>query len=130
MRDLKPNILIFSVFQSKLSQALNHDTHREVLTALKGAGLPVIELQGQYNGSPEMSILIQGFEHRATVERLCQKFNQECYLESHNDRATFLVFPNGDRQSIGTLVAVSKAEAEAHGSFSYNPIADQHFVTR
>ncbi|NJO48173.1 MAG: hypothetical protein HC840_00495 [Leptolyngbyaceae cyanobacterium RM2_2_4] len=130
MRALNSNILIVSVFQLKLSQALSHDTHREVLTALQDSGVPVLELQGRYNGVNELSILVDGFEHRATVERIAKTFNQECYLESHNDRATFLVYPDGRRESIGTLVGVSKHEAETVGSYSYNPLVDQYFVTR
>lgn len=128
--NIKSNILIFSVFQAKHSKALNVDTHAQVLATLKQAGLPVLELQGKYKGNEELSILVDGFEHRATVERLCKTFNQECYLESHNDRATSLVYPDGTRQDVGTLVPVSKQEAEAVGSYSYNPLVDQHFITR
>lgn len=128
--NIKPNILIFSVFRSEVSSNVNKSVHDKVLSLLKGEGLPVIELQGRYNGVNEMSILIDGFQHRATVERLCKEFNQECYLESHNDRATFLVFPNGDRQAIGTLKPVTKQEAESVGNFSYNPLVDQYFVTQ
>lgn len=130
MRAILPNILIFSVYQSKLSQALNFDTHNEVMQALKGAGVPVLELDGVYNGSSEKSILVDGFEHRATVERLCKTFNQECYLESHNDRATSLVYPDGSRVAIGTLQNVSEVEAKQNGSYSYNPKADAYFVTK
>lgn len=126
----KPNILIFSVFQKTVPAPLNEMAHQKVLSLLKTEGIPSMELQGQYEGSDETSILVEGFEHRATVERICQDFAQECYLESHNDRATFLVFPNGDKQAIGTLVPVSKQEAEQLGNFSYNPVVDQYFVTR
>ena len=126
----KPNILIFSVFQKTVPAPLNEMAHRKVLSLLKAEGIPAMELQGRYNGSDETSILVDGFQHRATVERICQDFAQECYLESHNDRASFLVFPNGDKQAIGTLTPVSKEEAEAVGNFSYSPLAGQYFVTR
>lgn len=128
--NLKPNVLIFSVFQTKNSQALNFDTHKETLKSLKAQGLPVLELQGRYNGVDEMSILVEGFQNRSLVEGLCKKHSQECYLESHNDRATNLVFPDGSTQSIGTLVPVSKEEAMAVGNFSYNEAVGQYFVTR
>lgn len=130
MRALNPNVLIFSVFQKSVSAAKNEHAHAEMLSILQGAKLPVIELQGRYAGQDEKSILIQGFEHRATVERICQSFNQECYLESHNDRATFLVYPNGESTHIGTMKAVSQDEAEQYGAFSYNPIARQHFICK
>lgn len=128
--NIKPNVLIFSVFQAGLPELVNRMAHTQILSLLKRQGYPVLELQGRYNGADELSILVDGFQHRDLVERMCLEFKQECYLESHNDRATFLVFPNGDKQAIGTLTPVSKQEAEAVGSFSYNPIADQHFVTR
>jgi hypothetical protein len=128
--NIKSNVLIFSVFQKGLPELVNKMAHTQILSILKRQGFPVLELQGRYNGAEELSILVDGFEHRDTVARLCSEFNQECYLESHNDRATFLVFPNGDTQSIGTLTGVSKQEAEAVGSYSYNPIIDQYFVTK
>lgn len=128
--NLKSNILIFSVFQKGNSLTANEYTHKAVLAALKSEGLPVLELRGKYEGAEELSILIEGFQHRDTVERIAKTFNQECYLESHNDRATFLVYPDGTTKNIGTLTPVSKQEAEESGSYSYNPVVDQHFITR
>jgi hypothetical protein len=128
--NLKSNVLIFSVFQAGLPELVNQMAHNQLFGILERQGLPVLALSGRYNGVNELSILVEGFEHRETVERLCKEFNQECYLESHNDRATFLVFPNGDKQDIGILVPVSKSEAESVGNFSYNPIVGQYFVTR
>lgn len=128
--NIKPNVLIFSVCQAALPELVNKMAHTQMLSILQNQGMPIMELQGRYNGSNEMSILIQGFEHRETVERICKDFNQECYLESHSDRATFLVYPDGRKESIGTLTPVSKQEAEQVGSFSYSPLMDQYFVTQ
>lgn len=130
MRTLSPDIMIFSVFQKHLHVNVNTHVHNEVLTAMRDAGLPVIELQGRYNGVNELSILVQGFEHRAAVEHACKSFNQECYLESYNDRATSLVYPDGRRESIGTLTNVSESEAKAAIGYSFNPISGQYFVTK
>ena len=128
--NLKSNVLIFSVFRKDRSNAMNEAFHANTLKELKALGLPVVELEGKYNGSEETSILVQGFENRVIVERLCTEFSQECYLESHNDRASFLVYPNGSKVGIGTLTPVSKEVAEASGSYSYNRVAQQHFITR
>lgn len=128
--NIRPNILIVSVFQKAVSAAKNIANHKEVLQALKDSGLSVLELQGKYDDTYELSILIEGFQYRQVVEKIAKSFNQECYLESHNDRATFLVFPDGSTKSIGTLTPVSKQEAEAVGSYSYSPVVDQYFVTR
>jgi hypothetical protein len=127
--NIKTNILIFSVFQTNTSRELNESRHRDVLARLQRSGVPAIELQGKYNGNEELSILVDGFNHRADVEYFCREFNQECYLESHNDRATSLVFPDGTRQKLGTLVAASKDEAEASGSYPYNPNSG-YFIVR
>lgn len=128
--NLKPNVLIFSVFQKGLPELVNQMAHKQLFAILERQGFPVLALSGRYNGVNELSILIEGFQHRETVERLCKEFNQESYLESHNDRATFLVYPDGRRESIGTLTPVSKTEAKASSGYSYNPVVDQYFVTR
>lgn len=129
MRTL-PNVLIFSVFQKGVSVTQNDATHKQVLQALNDSGVPCIELTGRYNGVNEKSILVQGFEYRATVEKACKTFSQECYLESHNDRATSLVYPDGRRESIGILTAVSHDEAMNAIGFSYNPIAKQYYICK
>lgn len=128
--NLKPNILIFSVFQNSVSKKQNEINHNEVLKAIQDKGISAMELQGRYNGSNELSILVSGFEHRALVEHTCKAFNQESYLESHNDRATFLIYKDGRRESIGTLTPVSKEEAESSIGYSYNPLVDQYFIAK
>lgn len=126
--NILPNILIFSVFQKSRDMQLNAATHSRVLMELHRRNLPVMELYGKYDGKEELSILVQGFEHREVVETLCAQFNQECYLESHNDRFTSLVYPDGRRQHIGKLQGVSKEEAERNGSYSYNPRVDAYYI--
>lgn len=126
--NIKNNILIFSVFQKGVSKELNTSRHNDVMARLKRSGVPCIELQGKYNGSEELSILVDGFNHRADVEYFCNEYNQECYLESHSDRFTSLVFPNGTRQDLGYMVPVTKDEAEAAGSYSYNPLSGYFMV--
>lgn len=128
--NLKPNILIVSVFQKSQTLEENTNSHKYVMQVLKANGIPCLTLHGKYDGSEELSILFDGFEYRDIVEKIAKTHKQECYLESHNDRATFLVYPDGTTKSIGTLVPVSKEEAEVAGSYSYNPRVDQHFITR
>lgn len=126
--NILPNILIVSVFQRGVNRNQNVDTHIAVMQTLKDTGIPHVELQGKYNGIEELSILIPGFEHRPVVEKLVKTFNQDSYLESHNDRETFLIFANGDTEYIGKLVSVSKEEAERAGAYSYNPLVDAYYI--
>lgn len=128
--NIKSNVLIVSVFQKGVNQNTNVDNHIHTMEWLRMAKVPHLELQGRYEGVDELSILIEGFDNRSLVETLAKKFNQECYLESHNDRATFLVFPDGSRTSIGTLTPVSETEAKAVGNYSYNPVVGQYFITK
>lgn len=126
--NLKPNVLIFSVFQKTVAKHVNEMAHLQLFSALKSEGLPVLELKGKYEGSDELSILIEGFQYRDYVERICKIFNQECYLESHNDRTTFLVYPDGRSVNIGTLTPVSKSEAMEKGSYSFSEAVGQYYV--
>lgn len=128
--NLKSNILVFSVFQLGLTHEQNFRTHVRVLSELKSNLIPCGELKGRYNGTDEMSIMIVGFQHRELVESLVKTFNQESYMESHNDRKSFLVYSTGLKEYIGTLTPVSRAEAEASGAYSYSPPLDQFFVTK
>lgn len=128
--NLKPNVLIFSVFQKGTVWSVNRDRHAKVMQDLETQGVPCIELTGKYNNELELSILVQGFEFRPLVEALAKKYSQECYLESYSDRSSALVYPDGRREMIGTLTPVSKLEADAVGSWSYNKIADQYFITK
>lgn len=128
--NIRPEIMIVSVFQKNSTYRLNLDRHNETIDFLKLKNIPHLELHGRYEGIEERSILIEGFKHRSLVEDLAKTFKQECYLESHNDRATFLVFPYGKTKFIGTLVPVSEVEAKALGNYSWNPVSDQYFVTK
>lgn len=128
--NIKSNILIVSVFQKSKTTEQNLKAHDNLMSSLKADNIPHLSLLGQYEGIKELSVLIKGFEYRGLVETIAKNHNQECYLESHNDRATFLVYADGRRDSIGTLTPVSKAEAESMGNFSYDRVAGQYFVTR
>jgi hypothetical protein len=128
--NLKSNIMIFSVFQLGQSDAVNLSNHTQVVGTLKAKGIPLSQLNGKYNGQKEHSILVEGFEHRDTVERVCGIFNQECYLESHCDRESFLVYPTGAKVAVGKLQGVPKAIATAMNSYTYEPTLDQYYVTK
>ncbi len=125
----KPNILIFSVFQSKLSYDQNMMNHNGVTDYLTKKEIYFKILTGVYENNSEMSILVD-FNQRSLVEELVKTFNQECYLESHNDRASFLIFNDKDKRFIGTLTNVSQSEAIASNNYSYDFENNQYFITK
>jgi hypothetical protein len=123
----RPNIMIFSVFKGIKSDELNHHS---VCLVLDEMNVPYSLLAGFYEDKQETSILVEGFEHRETVETFCKLYNQDCYLESHgNDRSTNLVFPDGSRTSIGVLTSVPKTVVTSSMNYSYSSDLDQYFVT-
>lgn len=124
--NLKSNIFIFSVFQK--DEAQNQRDHLDLIKHLNRFNIPHKELLGYYKGDKESSILIEGFNHRDTVEYFCKKYGQECYLESHSDRSTYLVYPQ-KKEYIGKLVPVSREKASLLDSYSFDPILGQYYIT-
>jgi len=130
MRTIQPEIMIFSVFQSSRPITSNIVEHNATIMQLKGLKIPYLELEGYYKGIGKKSILVQGFEHRQIVEDFVKVHNQEYYLESHNDRISYLVCPDGTKTLMGKLVNVSKIEALKEDNYSYNPVTNEYFITR
>lgn len=128
--NILPNIMIFSVYRKHINNESNERAHRGILNTFQSMGIPCMELDGKFKNVHEKSILVTGFEHRQAVERACAFFDQECYLESHSDRSSFLVYPDNSRVSVGKLISVPKAEALLLDNYSYNPVVDQYFVTK
>lgn len=119
MQYLKPEILIFSVFQKDRSNESNLDNHQCIIQRLSQQGIGYKVLDGVYQGETEKSILVVNSpEMRQTVESVCKQFNQECYLKSDSQRNTSLVYPNGTEAHIGTLKRVSQAEAQKLNGYS------------
>lgn len=129
MRHIPEPILIFSVYQEFETKEGNELAHYAAMSVLQGARHDHIELDGCYNGTTEKSILVEGWKARGLVETLCHRYKQQCYLESHGDRFTTLVYLDGRRENIGYLVYVSEIEAKQNKSWSYNPISG-YFITK
>lgn len=121
--------LIVSIYLSSENDETSAHNHEVVMQRVKQMQIPHIELYGRYQGAPEASILVDGFEQRRLVEALALEFSQESYIESHSDGSSFLIFADGGRQYIGQFTAVSKEEAKASGSYYYNPDIGQYFIT-
>ena len=128
MKEVNSEIMIFSVFQKDLSLESNMANHKLALEFLNKYSVPYLELQGKYNGSEELSILLNDLGYRSTVEKLCAAYRQECYLEADDERNAKLVFADYTTASIGKLMCVSKDKAESKGSYSYNPVNNCYYI--
>jgi hypothetical protein len=123
----KPNILIFSMYKTNESVDTNINRHKYAIKVLLRYKVSFSEVIGYYNNKSEQSIIVHGFEHRELIEMLCDYSNQDCYLESHNDRSTFLVYPDERREYIGVLKPVSQRDAEKSGNYTYHPYLNQYY---
>ena len=87
--------VIFSVFQSRLSQDENLENHKKVLKHLKTFGLRFKVVEGVYRGESELSILVpvinQVFDY-STVEQLAHIYDQQCILFVDSERNAELRF--------------------------------------
>ena len=122
MQAIKPEILIFSVFQKDRSNESNLDNHQCIIQRLSQLGIGYKVLDGVYQGETEKSILVvDSPEMRQTVESVCKQFNQDCYLKSDSQRNTSLVYQDGTETQIGTLKRVSQDEAQKLDGYSVDP---------
>ncbi len=128
MRTLNKQILIFSTYQSTHPEVLNSMNHSNTMKLLKSRGVPFKELVGVYDGTQEKSILVP-VKYRGTVESLCDKYSQECYLESHSDRFCELIYPDGSKVGIGTLREMSTEEVLEIDNYTYDPSTDKYWGT-
>jgi hypothetical protein len=133
--NLKPNILIFSVYQTQLTGATNEANHNRVVERLTNMSVPFTELLGKYNGIAEKQILVADLKNEVLVHEFANQYNQESYLRSHNDRFSELIHLKADNgndfiQAVGYLMEVSETEAEASKYYSYSPKTNQYFITK
>ena len=91
----KDAFVIFSVFQSRLSQDENLENHKKVLKHLKTFGLKFKVVEGVYRGESELSILVpvinQVFDY-STIEQLAHIYDQQCILFVDSERNAELRF--------------------------------------
>lgn len=120
------HIVIVSVYQQTKDDL---DNHKNTIAQLELMQVPHLELEGSYKGVKEKSILLP-VKFKRIAEMLARDYNQETYLESHNDRMTELVYSGGHSIRIGTLAEVTESEALESGNYSYNPITKVYYGVR
>ena len=122
--------VIFSVFQSRLSQDENLENHKKVLKHLKTFGLRFKVVEGVYRGESELSILVpvinQVFDY-STVEQLAHIYDQQCILFVDSERNAELRFMvksfdaslnQVKSEKLGKFVATTKGIATQCNSYT------------
>lgn len=127
MKTQSPHLLIFSVFQSRLSVYENLQEHHAVKNNLTENKIPHIEVKGKYKGGTELGLIVPA-SYKKIVNEFCSQYKQECFLEHHPDRHCDLVYLDGKRESLGTLIEVSKDRAEKMDAYTQTPDG-RYFIT-
>lgn len=128
MRHLVSNILIVSSSLIGLSDTENKKRHSELTKQLISLSIPHEEVISRYkNSTIEYSILIDA-KYRRVADMIVREYDQECYLEQHNDRSCELIFRNGVKEKIGQLKEVTKEKALNEASWTKTS-NDKYFIT-
>lgn len=134
MRSLNetPKVIIFSVYQSGLSETDNLSNHFNTLMMLESEGIEYKTMQGVYKGVSERSILVLNTQDNFDVVlKLTSFHNQESILISDENRDTQLLFlKTGQVESIGKLTEVSESEAKRHDAYTYDPIMEMYWIAK
>lgn len=127
MKHLNKHIFIVSAFQASQDDYTNSYNHDMLTAMLDRLAIPFKVLVGHYKSRMELSVLIVGQDKERLVQAVARNYNQECYLESHGDRFTELVYTSdGRREAIGYLKNVENVEGLE--AYSYCPETKQFFA--
>lgn len=110
MKHLSQHLIIVSSSLSSLSDDQNKDRHEELKKYLNLLGVSHDELTGRFGGTNEWCVVINGSQPQV-ASMILREYDQESYLEHHNDRTCELVFSNGLRKKIGVMREVTEIEA-------------------
>lgn len=110
MKSQSPHLIFVSCYQSDLPEVGNACNHYELLNKLRLLSVPYIEAFGCYKGKQERTVILEG-QYARVADMIVREYNQESYLEHHNDRQCDIVYANGAREKLGTLEEVSETEA-------------------
>ena len=110
MKHISKHLLIVSTSLSNLPESENKARHEELTRYLNLMSIDYDELTGRFGGTDEWCVVLDGEQVRV-AEMILREYEQESYLEHHNDRTCELVFSNGIKTKIGVMREVTEAEA-------------------
>jgi hypothetical protein len=119
MKSLSQNLIIVSTSLNTLTDNENTERHRELTLYLNLMNIPHEELTGQFGGINEYCVMFDA-QYSRVAEIVLKDYDQESYLEHHNDQTCELVFSNGHRKKIGVMREVSEEEALKRNAWTKN----------
>lgn len=109
MRDFtNPGFYILSAYLATADD--NEARHADLIQELTSRGVSFREVEGVFNGEVEKSVLLSG-SYSEVVHQLCDKFEQECYLQVDCWEAAHLRDKKGDILAAGEWRKAKREEA-------------------
>lgn len=117
--NIKPEICIFSVYQSNENEEVNFFNHTTVITCLDSKLIPNKVVRGNYKGISELSILVNSKDIEV-IKRICLTYNQESYLTRHADNTASLTHcQTGKIEPLG--VFKTTRFPEKYNAYTFDP---------
>jgi hypothetical protein len=121
------HVLIFSAERSTIPSEVNDLASAAVKLALENNNIPHIETLGVYQGVSERSFIVPA-TYRSIVEKLCDRYKQDCYLERDVHNVCSLNFPD-KVEFIGKMELISETEAQSV-DHTYRPDTGEYYTIR
>jgi hypothetical protein len=114
--------IVFSVQKSEFTVEHNSFNHATVKDFLQEHDVKFIEVNGCYEGKPELSLLVSDTQE-SLVKTLCFAYRQDCYLHVDQNGNATLKFTTGvahsaNEASIGVWQQVCRSVAESQIAYT------------
>lgn len=111
---------VFSTDQTSLNQHDNDQNAWNTLLELEKREMIFTRGQGSYKGVKENSFLVKGeFLDKVYVERVCKKYNQECFLMVYSDNSTYSVdLKTGKESYLGKMLTSDATKIRDNQDYS------------
>jgi len=128
MRQVKGNLIFFSVFQKGIDYDVNVENSLNVYQELRDRKVDVIRYLGKYKGEQELSFCINANDWDNVLD-LVMDSKQESVLFVTGDRnATLIYMGNKSPQKLGKFKKVPYDVAVEVDNWSYNPTNKTFFI--
>jgi len=125
MFNVTKQAFVLSAELSTLSVRENFHRTEELIQLLNKHKLPFKLVEGNYEGSTEVSLYIVAENtYNSVIKLLADTFDQECYLRVHSDGHAELVFKDGSIKSVGKWTPTDKQPEK-----NYSKVDGLYFIT-
>lgn len=118
--------IIFSVYQSNLSELDNVKNHNDIKYLLELMRIHYKELDGFFKDTQEKSL--QVFTDIPYIIQICEEYNQESYLLLNNNYAKIIDTTTKEIIFEGVYTEINKSQIDKFDGYTYYPETNQYFT--